>query len=218
MQYQRVISEAGSLTSSLLQTYESSTNLANELRQHLSHVSLLLQQADNEYRDNAFAPFWDAVENAALHLAAFNDKANRLSGNAKEYYNKLNGRKHTFPSFPVQITTIPDASPMTKEFRRVVRMGQTNHDFADIYEHRRTREVLIAGFRTLGEAVNNLGSTLEASIYSFQQCVSSDLAKALEQEIRTRETLDKRMAEQNRMLDNLQHHRKPETNDKPSAY
>lgn len=192
MEYQRVMNEAESLSSSLLQTYESSTRLANELRQHLSRVSLLLGAAENEYRDNAFAPFWDAVENAAQHLAAFNDKTNRLSGNAKDYYNKLNGRKHSFPAFPIQIMTIPDASPVTKEFRRVVRMGQTNHDFADIYEHRRTREVLIAGFRTLGEAVNNLGAILENSIYNLQESVSSDLAKVIEEEIITRETLDKR--------------------------
>jgi len=214
---QRVINEAESLTSNLLQTYESSTKLANELRQHVNRVSLLLREAENEYHDNAFVPFWDAVENAAQHLAAFNDKANHLSGNAKEYYNKLNGRKHTFPVFPVQIANTPDASPVTKEFLRVVRMGQTNHDFADIYEHRRTREVLIAGFRTLGEAVNNLGATLENSIYDLQQSVSSDLAKVIEEEIKTRETLDKRMVEQNRILDNLQHDRKPEITDMPST-
>lgn len=204
MEDQRLSKEANSLTSNLLQTYESSTELATELRQHLNRVPLLLREAENEYHDNAFAPFWDAVENAAQNLAALNEKANRLSGNAKDYYNKLNGRKHTFPAFPVQITTIPDASPVTKEFRRVVRMGQTNHDFADIYEHRRTREVLIAGFRTLGEAVNNLGATLEHSIYILQESVSSDLAKVIEEEIKTRETLDNRMVEQDRMLDNLQ--------------
>jgi len=189
MEYQRILNEANSLTSSLLQIYESSTELANELRLHLDRLSLLLREAKSEYDDNAFGPFWDAVENATRHLAAFNDKANRLSVNAREYYNKLNGRTHTFPVFPVHITTVPDVSPVSKEFRRIVRMGQTNHDFADIYEHRRTRDVMIAGFRTLGEAVTNLGVTSENSINNLQESVSFDLAKVIEEEIKTRDIL-----------------------------
>lgn len=88
-------------------------------------------------------------------------------------------------------------------------MGQTNFEFANIWEHRRTREVLIAGFRTLGEAVNNLATTLENSTYTLQETLTSDLAKVVGEDIQTRDSLEKRMVEQNRMLDNLQHHRKP---------
>jgi hypothetical protein len=123
-------------------------------------------------------------------LSAFNGKTNKLSQNASDYYSKLNGRKHTFPTFPVQIGTIPDASAVVKEFRRVVRMGQTNHDFADIWELRRIQTGLITGFRTLGEAVNNLGATLENSIYNLQETVSSDLGKVIEEQIKTRESFD----------------------------
>jgi hypothetical protein len=125
----------------------------------------------------------DAVENAALHMSASNDKAKNSSQNASEYYRKLKGRKHTFPAFLIQIRTIPDASSEIKEFRRIVRLGQTNFQFANIWEHRRTREALIAGLRTLGEAVNNLGAKLETSIYDLRQSVSSDLAKVIEEEI-----------------------------------
>jgi hypothetical protein len=186
----RAENEAKSLTSRLISTYESSTESVAELREHLNQASRLLENAENEYRANAFAPFWDAVENAAQHLSAFNGKTNKLSQNASDYYSKLNGRKHTFPTFPVQIGTIPDASAVVKEFRRVVRMGQTNHDFADIWELRRIQTGLITGFRTLGEAVNNLGATLENSIYNLQETVSSDLGKVIEEQIKTRESFD----------------------------
>lgn len=213
-----VENEAVSLTSGLARTYESSTNLATELPNNLNQASRWLRQAENEYKDNAFSPFWDAVENAAKHLAAFNDKANQLSQNAVEYYRRLDGRKHTFPTFPVSIGTVPEASAELNQLRRVVRMGQTNFQFANIWEHRRTREVLIAGFRTLGEAVNNLGATIEYSVSNLQQSVSSGVAKLVEEEIKTREALDRRMLEQNRMLDNIQTHRKPDITDHPSRY
>lgn len=235
----RVTNEAENLTSSLICTHQSSTELANALPEHLSQASAWLQNAEKEYEDNAFSPFWDAVENAAQHLAFFNDKANALSGNAGEYYRKLNGRKHTFSIFPVQLDTIPDPSDEIEELRRIVRLGQTNFQFANIWEHRRTREVLIAGFRTLGEAVNNLGSTIENSISNLQQSISSDLARVVDEQIKTRESVDrtresidktrqsvdntgaavdKRLLEQNRMLDNIQHDREPKLRDIPSKH
>ena len=205
----RAEAEATSLTSGLTRTYSSSTNLATELPQHLNQASGWLRQAETEFKDSAFSPFWDAVENSAQQLAAFNDKSKYLSQHAAEYYSKLDGRNHTFPAFPVKTDTIPNPTPVVNEMRRIVRMGQTNFQFANIWEHRRTREVLIAGFRTLGEAVNNLGGTIEYSISNLQQSISSDVANLVQEQIKTRDTLDKRMVEQNRMLDNIQHHRKP---------
>jgi len=214
----RVEGEAASMTSSLLRTYQTSQGLLTELPQHLSRASSLLQEAQREFNDSAFSPFWDAVENAARQLAAFDDKTKQLTQHATAYYRSLEGRKHTFPSFPLKKRAMPDATSVLNELRRVVRMGQTNFQFANIWEHRRTREVLIAGFRTLGEAVNNLGATIEYSISDLQHSVSSDVAKLVEQEIKTRETLDGRMADQNRMLDNIQSHRKPSVTDHPSRY
>lgn len=185
----RVKDEANSLAQRLTGIYESSLKLASELPQHLKQAVHALGEAAVEYNDNAFSPFWDAIENAAKQLASFNDKANQLAQNANEYYRMLKGRKHTFPAFPIEIRTIPDASSVLNEFRRVVRMGQTNHDFADIWELRRIQAVLIAGFRTLGEAVNNLGHTIESSISYLQQSISSDVARLVEEQIKIREAL-----------------------------
>jgi hypothetical protein len=214
----RAEDEARRLTSDLLTTYESSAVVAPELPQHLSRAANWLQQAENEYRDSAFGPFWDAVENAAQQLAAFNGKANQVSKAADKYYGGLDGRTHTFPSFPANSGNLPNPTPVLNELRRVVRMGQTNFQFANIWEHRRTREVMIAGFRTLGEAVSNLGSTLESSLYGLEQSISSDVARSVQEQIKTRDSLDRRLLEQNRMLDNIQHHRKPRIGDRPSRY
>src|ERR1039457_979188 len=134
-------------------------------------------------------------------------QASRL---ADDYYKGLNGRSHTFPAFPVNNANLPSPSSVMSEFRRIVRMGQTNFQFANIWTHRRTQKIMIAGFQTLGEAVNNLGSTVENAVFGLQQSVSSDVARLVQEEIKTRDTLDSRMLEQNSMLDNIQRHRKPE--------
>lgn len=213
---QRVSNEAQSLSSDLAQVYTTSTKLAIELRHHLDEVAQLLKNAELEYQSNAYGPFWDAIETSAKHLSVFNEKTGRLSRYADKYYVTLTGRRHTFPIFPVKKQNIPDASAVVKEFRRIIRLGQTNFEFANIWEHRRTRDVLIAGFRTLGEAVNNLAVVIETSIYTLQESISSEVAKVVEEEIKTRESIQNRMAEQSRMLDNLQHHRKPTISDQPT--
>jgi uncharacterized phage infection (PIP) family protein YhgE len=198
--------------------YHPSLKIIAELNQHFEKASSLLENAADEYKDNAFAPFWDAVENTAVELANFHNKVNSLTQNSSNYYKGLKGKRHTFPVFPAQNHRIPEAESVAAEFRRIVPLGQTNFQFANIWKHRRTREVLIAGFRTLGDAVNNLGATLEYSINSLQESISSDLARVVEEEIKTRESIDKRMLEQNKMLDNIQHHRKPEKTDEPRKY
>jgi hypothetical protein len=206
----RVTKEAASITSGVARNFQVSTQLKTEIPNHLAQASAWLQNADAEFVANAYGPFWDAIENAAMHLSEFNGKTNQLARNAADYYKSLNDRNHNFPAFPVQSTNLPHAVPVINNLRRVVRMGQTNFQFANIWEHRRTREVLIAGFQTLGEAVNNLGSVIDNSINNLQQSVSSDIARVVEEQIRSRESFDQRMLEQNRMLDNIQHQRKPD--------
>lgn len=201
--------EAESLTKRAMNCYTASKQAATDLPVLLKNATGWLQSAQVEYNNSAFAPFWDAVEKAAINLAAFSDKVRLLSTNSTEYYQLLKGRKHTFPEFSLIMSAPPDATPVMNEFFRVVRLGQTNFQFANIWEHRRTREVLISGFRTLGEAVNDLGWVISQSILSLRQSISTDLAKVVEEEIKTRDALDERMAEQNKMIDNIQRHREP---------
>lgn len=210
--------EAERQTSSALQAYITSASVAAELPRSLDKASDWVRYAEKEFKDSAFGPFWDAVESAARTLATFNEQAAQLSRAADTYYRALNGRPHTFPAFHTSPANIPDAKPVLQDLRRVVRMGQTNFQFANIWEHRRTREVMIAGFRTLGEAINNLDNSVENAVYGLQQSISSDVAHAVQEQIRTRDTLDRRLVEQNRMLDNIQQHRKPSVLDGPSRY
>lgn len=199
-----VNNEADSSTNRLMYLYTTSKKDAAELPVLINNASGWLLRAQAEYNANAFAPFWDAVENAAIYLATFNDKAKILSANATDYYKLLQGKKHTFPVFPVNMRTIPDDVPVVNDLYRIVRLGQTNFQFANIWEHRRTRAVLISGFQTLGEAVNNLRGAITYSISNLRQSITTDVAKLVEEEIMTRDALDKRLVEQNQMLNNIQ--------------
>lgn len=193
-QYKR--DEAASLSTQLNELFVSCREHPMKASEYLKNASGWLQIAGDEYAENAFDPFWTAIENAAVNIDAFNQTVNTLSSNTRNYYAHLEGRNHTFPVFPVRPESLPDPRPVVKEFRRVVRMGQTNFQFANIWEHRKTREVLIAGFRTLGDAVNNLASVVEGEISSLRDTLHSDLVQVVEQQIRTREAAEKSVEEQ----------------------
>lgn len=157
-----------------------SIDLVNLLPQQLNKASSLLKQAQHEYHNNAFGPFWDAVEQAVQMMGDFNDKAKEMSLNATKYYNNLKVINHNFPPFYVKPEKLPDPSPVIRELQSTIRMGQTNFQFADIWEQRKTREVMIAGFRTLGEAINNLSITVEDTISDLKNSISSNVAMLVE--------------------------------------
>jgi uncharacterized protein (UPF0335 family) len=215
---ERLNREAAALTNDVKQIYRTAVEAGGQIREHLTNASGWLRKAENEYRASAFDPYWTAIEHAATHLGEGSRKTREVASKAQSYYKKLNGQRHTFPAFPVHHESLPATEAITVEFRRIVRLGQTNFEFANIWEHRRTREVLIGGFRTLGDAVNNLGLSITESIKTLEQSTSSDIARLVEEEISTREKLDGRAVEQNRMLDNLQSKRKPTALDRPTKY
>lgn len=208
----RVEQEAASKTSKLRHIYESSASLQVELKQHLKTAVQWLRHAKREYGQSAYSPFWDAVENAASSLADYEDALYELSDNAESYYEGLKGRTHSFPAFPVTAESLPDASSVVRDFQRIVRLGLAPKDptFALIWEHYKDRKVMMAGFQHLGEAIKNLGSSIEDSVLDWRESISSDLARSVEEEIKSREVLadigqeiDKRLLEQNRLLDNI---------------
>lgn len=195
--------EAKVETSKVLRIYSHSIELFDALPKSLEGCSDWLDRAEYEFENNAFGPFWDAVEEAADYLASFNSSVRYILQNAENYYSSLKGRNHNFPSFSVRPESLPISSSIIKEFDRVVRMGQTNFQFATIWEQRKTREVLIAGFRTLGEAVGNLGVTIENSISDLSLSFSSEITRLVEEEIRTRHIIDEQGRKQLQTLEHI---------------
>lgn len=210
---ERVVTEAANVTANLRCIYESSINLAAECTEHFKQGSRWLRQAEAEYEDNAPYYYWDAVENTNQHLLCYKEKLCQLSQNAEVYYRELINRKHSFPVFPVTSEIIPDASPLLPEIRRVVRLGHKDSHFTNILGHRRTREALIYGFN---ETVRNISWSINNSISVLNESVSSSIRMLADKEIKGKEVLadalekqDKRLVELNRMVDNIQHNRKP---------
>jgi hypothetical protein len=147
--------------------------------------------AETEFENRAFGPFWDAIENTANWLGSLNDHVTRLGANAETYYSSLAVRHHNFPLFPIDLAHVPGSYEEVERLRLLVRKGQTDFQFANIWEHRQTREVLIAGFRTLGSALQNLATSFESSIAGLRGSMASDNSRIVEEQIKAREAMER---------------------------
>ncbi len=133
-------------------------------RQHLDTVEALpnlldvaddrISNANREFESNAFGPFWDEIEGAVRALAAFRSNVEEAHSKYNEYERLLTDGSHTFPSLPRDyVGDVPDPLPTLRRFAEVVRLGQTNFQFATIWEHRKTREAVVTGFQTWADAL-----------------------------------------------------------------
>lgn len=182
--------EAADLANRLVQLYNSAIATQDHLKRSLDYTSELLRHAEYEYRANAFSSFWDCVEKAAEQLADFSTRTRELSKLGAEYYRSLEGRQHTCTAFPVR--QIPNPAPVSKEWRRIVRLGETNFHFANIWEHRRTRKVMILGFQNMAEAVDNLAGAVDGSVSDLRNSLTSKTAELAKEQIRLRDELTRR--------------------------
>jgi hypothetical protein len=111
--------------------------------------------------------------------------------------------------------------------RGIVRRAQKDFQFASIYEQRKTNQLLVGGFASLAQAINQLGDRLQSSLESLatsisisvsdlvsaQEAAASALASELqlsrEQALEDSDARREHERQERGMLDNLQRRRRP---------
>jgi hypothetical protein len=161
--------EAKQNTDTLRLALERNRGSIQKINSHLKRADSLLDVAEKEFDSRAFGPFWDAIEQAAVEVGQYRDGLDDLAKEAEWYQERLRGKDHTFPGWQQAMVPIGSPDGILARFRAVVRSGQTDFEFANIFEHRRTRQVLIAGFEHLGDALINLADSVEARLVLFER-------------------------------------------------
>lgn len=168
-----------------------SSGLVQELPSFLQKASSSLERARSEFSCNAFSPYWDCIEQATRNLASFNNNIQQIRNYADQYYKLLQNKKHNFPSFFPVREIFPDSVPVINELNTVVRPGLTNFQFATIWEHRKTQNILIQGFGTLGDAISNMAASICDSISQLHDAISSNTTQMIDQQIMSRESYER---------------------------
>ncbi|HTB63535.1 MAG TPA: hypothetical protein VK737_08090 [Opitutales bacterium] len=154
-----------------------------------------LADAEKEFKEGAFAPFWDAIERAANDLAAYKNEVEYLQRNVSTYHTeaaeltRLAGDSVAPLALPQY--QLPDARPSAARFMTIVRQAQTNFQFAMIFEQRKTNQLLHTGFGNLGAAIHSLGESINASLDKLARSMDMNTDRMLSYQDPLRFTLSK---------------------------
>lgn len=131
-----------------------------------------LQAAQQHFGNNAYSPFWQAIENAYSTLGYFRMRIDYIETQARQYsiavqeYRTAGGSDHV-PSFPVKMdmTNAARASEsIVRVANGVVYRAQCEPVFAQIWEQRRTTAAVVLGFANLEQAVAGMDNSVNASV------------------------------------------------------
>jgi len=212
---------------------EQSTNHFESLPKYLSSAEDYLDQAEVDFADGAFVPFWDSIENAAKALAHFNEGVNNIKENLARYTELISECEGPLPQFPLareSVTKLGVATGTAERMETIVRAAQCNFQFASIYEQHKTNQILVAGFSNLAQAleemtwqintsigglaglVDVMSLTVNESIYAIHSRMDDIAERASEHTDELMEKASESAARESKaleMLDNIQRRRKP---------
>jgi hypothetical protein len=150
---------------SLVRTCKESLDDFELLPGHLMAAEESLDQAEARFREGAFAPFWDSIEQAVQALGGFDTRVQSITSHLTTYDTLV--KQYEGQEFPIDRDCVANLAVSAKtadRLRALVYKAQCNSEFAAIYEQRKNRQISIAGFATLANALAMMSSQLQSSI------------------------------------------------------
>jgi len=173
---QRLRAEQENLRAQMIAVARQSLEVFESMPNCLSRAEALLDQAEVDFSESAFAPFWDSIEGAAKTLGHFDEAVRRLNQKSVRYGELSAAYLGTPPAFPLtsfSVSRLGVSNNTAARMRAVVRSAQRNFQFATIYEQRKTNQILVAGFTSLANALDRMGSQIADSLENLSVAVGS---------------------------------------------
>lgn len=133
-----------------------------------------LDAAEREYKANVYSYFWREIEHAVKHLGAYKTTIDSIKVSAQNHKNLAAQYEGAAPSFAATSSTLSGVKEVDVTLHRmdvVVRQALRQSDFAFIYEQRRTSSILVAGFANLGQALDQMSSSIASSISGLSSSI-----------------------------------------------
>lgn len=169
----------------------------------LAAGELDLDRADEELAEGLYSPFWEAMEDATAKLHSFDKLLHLITARKALHLQQCETLGKLAVPFSLGVAILPDPSPTHDRLRVLFRRAQKDRYYANNYEQRRiaskvdqTNAILVAGFSSLGDAVQRLGDRVSDSIRDLQATVEiglgslqSSLENAAEAAVEQREAM-----------------------------
>jgi hypothetical protein len=153
---------------------EESIDLFESMPERLDSAEKWLDSAQFHFADGAFAPFWDSIENAAKRLGHFDEGVRQIKDKSSRYIELIKIYEDSPPEFPLapqSVVKLGLGTATAERMQAIVRKAQRDFHFATIYEQRKTNQILIAGFTTLAQALNDMTWRITDSIDALASSV-----------------------------------------------
>lgn len=189
--------EAAAVTQNAERLQSEAETLVHQLHLYLNSATDDLKAAEQEFNERAFGPFWERIAAAAEALANYNYELARLVEVGARYRSLLSGQVHYFPERLHATEIAPHPHQCLERLRTLARAGQKDFEFAVIWEHHRTRRVLVQGFSTLESTLRNVATSIESAVHNAAteivglfESSTQDVVKAVD---RTRDELSEQI-------------------------
>jgi chemotaxis protein histidine kinase CheA len=142
---------------------------------HLIAAEEFLDQAEARFREGAFAPFWDSIEQAVQELGGFDARVQSIKSRLTTYETLVKQYEGQPPQFPVDrdgVSNLGVSAGTAERLRSTVYQAQCDFPFATIFEQRKANQILVAGFPTLANALALMSSDLQSSIGQLARSVA----------------------------------------------
>jgi uncharacterized protein YfcZ (UPF0381/DUF406 family)/exonuclease VII small subunit len=152
--------EINELNDKSIHAFEAAVQTLEAAEQHLD-------QAEKDFDERAFAPFWNSVERAAAALGSFHENVSLIKANSAKYVQLAKNCRDSIESFAVSIGSplkLKLATATSDRLNDIVRQAQRNFEFSMIYEQRKTNQVLLAGFKSLAQALEEMTWRITSSV------------------------------------------------------
>jgi hypothetical protein len=141
----------------------------------LAQAEIALDRAEDELYVGLYSPFWEAMEEATRRLSAFEDEVRLIESYRTTHQVQARQLTSAAPPFSLGVSVLPDPAATHKRLVRLYRQAQLNPQYAFVYEQRRTSTILIAGFSSLGQAIERLGDTTIDAITHLRTAIDCRL-------------------------------------------
>ena len=129
----------------------------------LAQAEIALDRAEEQLHIGRYSPFWEAMEEATRQLSAFEDDVRLIESRRSTHQVQARQLTSAAPPFSLGVSVLPDPAATHKRLVMLYNQAQLNPQYALVYEQRRMSTILLAGFSSLGQAIEGLGDrTIDA--------------------------------------------------------
>jgi hypothetical protein len=169
----KYVAEQNAIHEELTDSCEQTLQLIHSLPTHIIEMEKCLTQANDYFVEHAFSLFWDEIENVEKHLESFYSQKKQINANAQQY-SELSisyvGQPPAFPFEAVKNLNATDSSTASyKHMTALVGKAQRDFQFASMYEHRKTKQIVIDQYHDFVRSQEETQAQFAHSIYELQQ-------------------------------------------------